>query len=254
EGPGQAVLRPAGERAGWRQFELDGGALPLPEPSRRLFDNSRLYGPAKYVGRPDGSVFCRVDLPAEFAASSHAEPGNFDPWAVPDSEQAWARGVTAFATGGLPVHEESLGLDASVVPQLQRAGYSASLDDGELHVHLHLPGLFREIFVRGEPSLGATVAADLLALGDLPDVSREAAIYLAQKANDRLGFARMAVVGDPAAGVLRAMVHLGWAPVPGVWLLAALEAVESAVTLTARELAALRDRELAEHVLAARAA
>ncbi len=253
-GEGQAVLRPIAERAGWRQFELDGGAVPRAESERVLAAQCRLWGPVKFVSRADGSVFCRADLPTEFAPSAQPAPGDFDHGTLTDPVQAWARAVTAIVTGEHPAPGEPVRLDDSLVAQLGRDGYSASLDDGDLHVHVHMPGLFREISIRDQPSLGATVTADLLSLEDLPDASREAAIYLAQRASDRIGLARMAVANDTAAGDVRVLVHVGWAPIPGVWLMAALEAVELAITLTAREMAALRDRELAVLVLAARAA
>jgi hypothetical protein len=50
---------------------------------------------------------------------------------------------------------------------------------------------------------------------------------------------------------LRAEVCWGTASIPGAWLTTALETVEAAIALVAREMAALRDPELAQLVLAA---
>lgn len=250
---GSALLRPLDARSGWQQFELQSGYLPTPEAGGLLAANQRLYGPAKFVGGRSRPLLCRVDLPAELPDRADPASAGFDPSMFSDPVRAWAEAVTVCATGQRAAGRVPMRLDESHVARFERDGYSASFDDDELHIHVHLPGLFREIAIREEPGLGAIVTAELLDLSGLPDGCREAAFYFAEAANDRLGLVRLAVAEEPAPGILRAMVHVGWATIPGAWLHAALEAVEAAVTLTARELAALRDRELAELVLAAAA-
>ena len=69
-------------------------------------------------------------------------------------------------------------------------------------------------------------------------------------ANQRLPLVRFAINENSAPQYLRAEVHLGCASISSGWLAIALEVVEQAILLTARELQALRDRELAKMVLA----
>jgi hypothetical protein len=268
DGPGQwvhdtphgpAVLWHLVEVGDWRQFALEGGAVPRMATKQVLAENSRLFGPVKLVARTGRHTLCRADLPEEFAGLARERSVELTGAAggsltSQDPRHAWASAVTAVATGEFRGLCESSPPDEAVADRLGQAGWTTSLDDGCLNVHLHMPGLYRQVSVEIEDGLGAIVATDLLPLDGVKGSWRKAAVHLAHQANVRLPLVRYAIKQGTGPPVLRAEVHLGSAPVSGVWLPTALEAIETAVTLTARELQALRDRELAELVLAAEAA
>ena len=131
-----------------------------------------------------------------------------------------------------------------------------TLDGQRLLVHLTLPGLYQEIRVERCGSGHLLVAASLAGLAGLSAESRRAIDALAAEANARLPLVRYAVAAESQEQTLRAEVCLSsdCALVPGGWLATAVEVVEAAVTLSAREMQALRDPELANLVLAANAA
>jgi hypothetical protein len=74
---------------------------------------------------------------------------------------------------------------------------------------------------------------------------------LANEANARLPLARFAIHSRDGRATLGAEVGFGGTLVGGTWLVAALCVLETAVSLTARELESLRDTELATLLLAA---
>jgi hypothetical protein len=93
------------------------------------------------------------------------------------------------------------------------------------------------------------VCTELLPLGAVHGDSLRAVMRLARTVNDRLPLVRLAVREDANARSLSAEVHLGCVPYSSGWLPAALSAVETAVTLSARELQAALDVELAQLIL-----
>ena len=96
---------------------------------------------------------------------------------------------------------------------------------------------------------GTRVWAELARLADWPDLPRRAALELAQAANERLHLVRLAMLEQSPAETLIAELCIGSARVPGIWLTVALECVQAAVSMCARETAALRDPNLAELIL-----
>jgi hypothetical protein len=254
-----ARLRYISSQGDWLHFLLEGGAIGSPAPKQVLAQNGRLYGPLKYVARKRREATCRADLPREFPSAGRDRRVKLsdldgDAMQTQDPRAAWCRAITAAATGQndpLPVMSPP---DEEVVEQLCRAGWSASLDEGRLHVHLHMPGLFRQVSVEITDPPGFKVVADLMELDGVGGAWRRSVLKLARQANDRCPLVRVTLDENTSPSVLRAEVHVGCAPISGVWLPTALAVVEAAVTLTAHPMQALRDRELAELVLAADAA
>lgn len=237
---GPATLIRRRGSAGWEEWDLWGGAVPNSGP---LAANAAVAGPGKLVRGADGGCHWRSELPRE-AIGRHDET---DP-EVRELVGAWARDISAVADGE-PVGEAPF--DPGVVAaELEKSGWPAVAADGVVRVSVPLPGLFRQMTLDG-----ARLRCELADLDGVEDECREAALYLAAVANDRLRLARFALLPDAPAGRLVAEVHLGSLGVSGAWLGGALESLHAAVALTAREFAALRgDRELAVLVLAARAA
>jgi len=250
---GAAFLDPQAELAGWGLYALRGSGLGHSSPDRLLDDNYRLEGPMKWVSTGKGPPICRVDIPSEWptvgkAGIEDADSGSgASPWA------AWAAAVTAIALGKAEgPGPASLPVEA-LARQLQRAGWAASVDDGQVHVHLQMPDLYCQIGLERCGASAVRVGATVAELGGLAPVCRRAIVALAHAANARLPLARFAAAGEKTSKQIRAEVCLsvGCALVPGAWLTAAVEAVEAAASLTAREMQALRDPELAKLVLAA---
>jgi hypothetical protein len=256
---GEAVLHQIADRGDWLQFHLEGGMLPATTAAKMLTGNFRLRGPLKFVATAAGRPVCRADLPRQFPSLSadafcDLDGGRSDDLSRQSPLQTWAEAVTAAVAAsqadGPPVEPP----DEKILKLVTDAGWSASLDDGQLHVHLHLPGLFQQVYFEPAGAAGGKIAADLLMLSGVRGAWLKAALRLARAANARLPLVRLAVTEDTTPRVLRAEVCVGCAPIPGEWLLAALEAAEAAVSLVAREFQALRDPELAKLVLAADAA
>jgi hypothetical protein len=249
---GPARLVELTEQANWRHFELRGGALRFPPPRRLFAENYQLAGPVKYraIGR---QVACLADVPrATSGWDGHdVSMAHENPW------QGWSRYITRLVRGE-PVEAVDEGLGAAIpletaLGELQSAGWSASMDGGRLLVHLQLPGAYRQ--VRIESTVGGTcLAVDLLDYTGVSRLSLRAMARVAQGANARIPLVRLAVDERNQPTVLRAEVHLGRMPILGAWLSSAVDVLATAVALTARELEALRDPELAQVVLAAYAA
>ena len=64
-----------------------------------------------------------------------------DPWL------AWAAAVTALGDGGHRRIGDAY-VPETTVFSLREAGWSAAQDEGQLDVHVHLPGLFRAVRYR----------------------------------------------------------------------------------------------------------
>ena len=123
-------------------------------------------------------------------------------------------------------------------------------------MHIQLPDLYRAICVSSDGGPALRVAAELIDLADVSGPSRRAAYGFASVANGRLPLVRLSQQRRKGAAPLSAEVVLGCggAAVSAAWVATAVEAVEAAIELCARELAALADAALAEHVLAVLAA
>jgi hypothetical protein len=245
---GIARLTPFPGGGNWQRFSLVGGAVDTPVLDRILTANYGLCGPAKFVpGKENPS--CRVDLPVDFDALARDCPVGPDEVLSHDPRRAWSAAVTALATG------DTAGLETPQVPEtavfaLREAGWSADLQDGQVNVHIHMPGLFRAIRTESQGTPGLKVATDLICLDGIERSHEKAVRRIAQVANERLPLVRLAIDENTGPRNLRAEVHLGCASIRSGWLTAALEVVELAISLTARELQALQDRELARLVLA----
>ena len=117
-------------------------------------------------------------------------------------------------------------------------------------MNVQVPGAFRQVRIEQQQPAGVKVAADMVSLEGWSNESKRAVTRLAQDTNKRLPLVRFALREEPQPAVLRVEVNLGDGPIPGAWLLIALEVIESAVVLVACEAEALRDPELAKLVLA----
>lgn len=251
---GDALLSEAGDRDSWRQYRLVGGAVPKPACNLVLHDNYHLFGPAKLVVRAGGPPVCRLDVPDGLEKSSAGLPWGDHGLDALDAYAAWAEAVSACATGDYGQDRPASLPDESVADELQRAGWSTSWDDGLLHVHVQLPGVYRQLAIEHRPPVGVKLATELVRLDGLDDQCVEAMLVLAAEANARLPLVRMAIEDGTEGGALRAEVGFGRRLIAGALLAAALDAVETAVAMTARELEALCDPELARLVSAAAAA
>jgi hypothetical protein len=232
-GPAVLWVRPAA--GGWEEWFLQGGAVPAGD---LLTENPRLGGPAKLVRDQQGGL-CRCDLPRELMdADMPADSHPLD---------SWLRDVTALADGSPAKPVPPAETPEALAARLEKAGWAAAAAKGQVRLSVSLPGLYRQIVLTG-PRLGCELAD----LAGAAEPCRQAVLRFAAAANRRLRLARFALAPTE---VLMAEVHLGSAGVPGAWLEWALEALHTAVELTARELSALRgDPELARWFLAAVAA
>jgi hypothetical protein len=216
-----------------------------------LEDNASLAGPAKFVAAPGRRLpICRCDVPREPTQDTllPASAGDIDPWSL------WARSVTSLASGARGAPGEALDVSSSA-NLLQQAGWVATAEADQVLVHVQRPGLFRQVHIEQTRDEGARISADLADLQGLCRSRRRAIMRLATAANRRLPLARFVTTRPPHSQVLRCEVHWGVSLVSGAWLIAAIEAVETAIVLTAREMqAAVRDTELARLMVAAPAA
>lgn len=234
-----------------------------------LIANAKLAGPGKFVdtaalpqgqgAAARGAIDCRFDLPRELLG--HQGDGNFSDIAYPID--SWAKDVTALATGTARPARAAAPDVVSVHMLLDKAAWPTTSADGLLRISTPLPGLFRQILIDVAGAHGPRLWCELVDLAGWPAHCRQAAIHLALAANARLRLVRFALVGqasnlshdsdrlETCPTSLVAEVVLGSARVPGAWLDVALECLHSAVVLSARELSALRDPELANWYLAA---
>jgi hypothetical protein len=143
---GTAMLVWLDERADFQRFKLIGGALAGSSNSRVLGDNFTLRGPLKFVARRSCAPHCRVDVPAELEASMSERFVAIDDPLQAEPLLAWAHVITACACG------QELPAAAPLDPQaaledLKRQGWSGSVDDGQLNLHLSVVGVFRKVRV-----------------------------------------------------------------------------------------------------------
>ncbi len=245
---GPAHLRMQPGASDWQAWSVHGGALLRTSNSRLLRDNRRLAGPWKFVrGRPGPS--CRADLPAELLDSQPESDGVFG--ATPHPVETWAEMLTGLLRGQ-DLSPSAPAASTDLAAALVKQGWSAASDDGTVRVHIPLPGVFHQVAIT-QTEAGTRLTCSLVDLADYSAVSRHAALLLAHQANARLRLVRFAVEVRDRQRWLQAEIDLSRARVPGAWLDVALPAMQTAIHLTARELAALRDPELAAWTLAAQA-
>jgi hypothetical protein len=229
----------------WETWYLAGGAVSGVPLEQLLVRNGRLAGPGKFVLQANGASCCRFDVPRGL---------RHDQTAAEHAVQAWAEAVTAIAMGSA-LEPAPGGKSPEVLAAfLSEKGWSATAADGGVRVSLSLPGLFRQITVEAARVTCTRLQAELVDLAGWPEPCRRAAFRFAHAANVRLRLVRLALSSESAAEPLLAEIHLASAQVPGTWLEVAMEALAAALALSARELSALRDPELAQWFLAATAA
>ncbi|HVS34808.1 MAG TPA: hypothetical protein VMS17_04445 [Gemmataceae bacterium] len=240
DGPaGRAAAEVRPQSSGWYALFLSGGSLPSPVAADALRANAVLAGPCKFVCGADGRTVCRADLSRAVLAGDDAM----------DAAGAWAKSLTALV-GGPAAPEPPAWKPEELAPLLEADGWAASAGDGAVRVSVALPGLFRQIVV----AAGTRMRCELVDLHGWPDVCVRAAVHLAAAANDRLRLVRFVLEEGETARSLAAEVHLACLPVPSPCLDVALQAMHTAVALTARELSALKgDPELANRCLTAAA-
>jgi hypothetical protein len=248
-----AALEFTSDDADFEHAVLRTAAHRPPAREKALYANSDLLGPGKWVVAPGGAPLCRFDVPKEFAAGSKGIGAESRCKGGGGPRHAWAAAVTAVARGRWDeVEAKPRALDA-MADELKQAGWAASVDDGQLRVHVHLLGAYCPLTLEVRGPADVRVAAELFQWSALPSASRRAILAFAADANLRLPLVRLAIAPEGAVKRLRAEVALTakCAFVSSGWLAAAVEAVETAVTLCARELPVLRDEALAQLVLAA---
>jgi hypothetical protein len=248
---GEARLEEIAHRDTWRQFELSAAALPHSTNHRLLHINHRMIGPAKFVARKHNAPVCRLDVPDELAdAASYSF--TFVAENRPKACAAWAQAVTEIATGNFASARTAV-TDAAITAEIKQAGWSVADDNGHAVIHLQLPGIYRQLVVERDKCIGIRLAVNLLDLVGLSDDCLRAVSLLALAANTRLPLVRMAISKDPKSksAKLQGEVSFGSALATGSLLRHALEVLETAVALTAREFDSLRDPELARRVVEA---
>ena len=242
QGAGRATMKRLAGTSGWRGWALDGPRTPATKPSEIFAHNHQLAGPLKFVRNGSRSVICRADLPVEVLDA----PAEFDVTTGRSSSPliGWGEMISAISRGKTCETEHPLPTD-QIVADLERNGWVASVDGEAVQVTLTLPQMFHQVTIQRDRSSGTRLGCELVDLTGFSPLCRRAAIELAHAANDRLQLVRYATTG-PAGQLLFAEVHLSNARIPGIWLEMALEAIGTAIALSARELAALRDSGLAE--------
>jgi hypothetical protein len=244
---GSAQLQRLHEGTTWHRYEISGGSITAPSVGRYLHVNGLLPGPFKFVAQPRDGVRCRCDWPAlepDLSSDLPPAPGiTAEPWSV-----QWVRAVTRFVEGRELGAPHALDL-AELVERLTHSGRSATRDGDRVLVHFQRPGAFAQIRCELDPRVGPRLAADLLTLAGRRSSSHRAAVRLAAEANRRLPWVRFAL-GESEPPVLSCEVCFGDALIPSAWLAVALEALEAAMSLTLREMQALRDPTLARLLVA----
>ena len=250
---GDALLVEFADRYTWRQFHLSGGATPQSSNDRVLQTNNRLFGPAKLIASPSNFPICRLDVPHDLT-DTMGELCVYDVDACSlNAHSAWVRTVTALATGTIRKATSGAAVDSVVAAEAKLAGWSVSADDDQTIIHLQLPGIYRQLLLEHDEWTGVKLSVDLIELTGVSDECQLAMLLFAQEANARLPLVRFAITEPSASHLLRAEVSFGTALASGSLLLHALQALEAAVGLTARELEALRNVELARLLLSAAA-
>jgi hypothetical protein len=241
------------QRGQWNQFQLSGGATPQSTNSRVLQDNRGLFGPAKLIARPGDCPICRLDVPEDLTGSRAHSFAFGDDVVALDPRIAWVRAVTDLATGSIRHEKPTPSSDDAMADELKQAGWSASVHAGRTTIHLQLPGVYRQLVLEHDQRSGVTLAVNLIELTGVADECLRAMLLLAQEANGQLPLVRLAVAESSQCAMLRAEVSFGSRLIPGAMFLQSLNVFEMVVALTAQELEALRDAELAHLVVSAAA-
>jgi len=156
----------------------------------------------------------------------------------------WVNDTTALASA---MHPEIAPLDPeSIAGALNEQGWVASVDGDCVRITMTFPNLFRQVFVSSDAESGNRIRTELVQVAGWPKRSYRAAMNFAREVNRRLHLARISMAGEPERPVLLAEVHLGSAPLPGPWLEIGLETIRAMISLSAKQLPALRDPKLAE--------
>lgn len=238
----------------WVRFSLDARHLK-PEGQSALRANVALPGPWK-LATTGGVTRLRADFPRALQECGSAAGD----WKVPAMRETacpvtdWVDDVSAYVIDGTNTVRQDEGevpSAADITAYLEKCGWAAAVDGDVTRVTITLPRLFRHVTVDHAAPVGPRFRVELADLSDWPESCRRAAFLMAGSANDRLPLVRFAVTGEGPSERLVAEVRPGRTPrLPGVWCDLALTALRSAVALCARELAALREPELAQLVLA----
>jgi hypothetical protein len=251
---GECALAEIAHRDRWRQFQLSGGWIQHSDSSCVLERNAKLFGPVKLIIRPPSDAVCRVDVPETLAVGGGHTMWSDGQLQFEDAAARWAAAVTACATGERVAPRWNDDVAGAAADELKQAGWSASLDEGQLYVHLQLPGIYRQLAFERDAKTGVKLATELVELTGLDDVCIRAMKLVANEVNARLPLVRLAISGSSRRRALRAEVGFGAALIPGAMLLWSLHAFETAAALCVREFEALCVPALARLVLAAAAA
>ena len=237
---GPVRLERVAQHALWDYYAISSSVLPTVTRGRHLRDNVELAGPAKFVaiGR---NVICRCDVPSSLPAGKRTSVSSFD--AAPVDAAYWVRSINERVTDVPVAPVEDVDLEC-VRRLIDETGRTVSRDAARLLIHVQQPGAFCQIRFERDARRCWCFVADLLEVGNTRSRICRAATRLASEANRRLPGVRFVFAGRPQS-TLRCEVCFGRTMVPSDWLAAALEAVDTAIALTLRELQALRDPALA---------
>jgi len=236
---GKAELKLVHHSSEWQSWWLKTGKLGIPGTHQVLHEQQILQGPGKFVIDGSGIILCRFDLPQEVIPAA----GEYDleTGTTVTPLDLWCEIVTDIASGRTPVSPEPLPA-AQIAGELEKQGWVTSVEADSVRITVPLVRVFRQVTVETRDPGVTWVSCELGNLTGWCDASCEAAMKFLNEANNRLQLVRFAHREDR----LFAEVNLSVMRVPGVWLDTALEAVRTAIALTAKELVALRDPGLAE--------
>jgi hypothetical protein len=246
---GIASLVQLAEHDAWRHFALSGGATPTTSQKHLLHDQYLLRGPAKFITGPGEQTICRIDA-LDDLTSDFGDPCA-DLFGGVDAHTVWARAVTAIAAGHSDEPTCHGIAEKSLAEELHRRGWSASIEDGHVVIHLQLPSIYRQLTIRRDDFGTLSLGCDLVGLTGLDDDCQRAMQLTALEANSQLPLSRLVVANTSAGSMLRAEVAFGHELIGGSFLLHSLNVMERAVAIMARAVEALRDVELARIVLSA---
>ena len=223
-----------------------GGYITTPSAGRYLHHNGLLPAPLKFVRNRQGDVQCRVDVPQPASDTDDGRPSNLSEGWEPLNFQV-VRAITQLVDG-CESFAGNVFDPEQVVDHLTQSGRSASRDGDRVLIHFCLPGAFGQIRYEHDPRVGPRLAADLLTLSGRRSLPPRRG---AAGGRGQLAFAAGAFRADRDAPLGIVLRSLFWnALIPSAWLMVALETIEAAMSLTLRELQALRDPTLARLLVA----
>lgn len=236
---GKAELKLVHLSSGCQTWALKTGKLELPLKHQLFHDQHIVQGPGKFVIDGAENILCRFDLPQEVISAE----GEFDlgTRSTVTPLDLWCEVVTGIAWGRSPVSAATFP-EEKIAGELEKRGWVTSVEAGIVRITVPLVRVFRQVTVETREPGVTYVSCELVNLNGWCDTSCEAAMKFLTEANNRLQLVRFAHREDR----FYAEVNLSVMRVPGVWLNTALEAVRTAIALTAKELVALRDSGLAE--------